>query len=323
MAFDLVKFNRQVYTATTELVDQQVEAFNAASRGALVLAPSAENRGDFSMEASFKQIANLVRRRDVNNGTGSVTPSRLQQLKKVSVKVAGGTPPIVFEPAQYRWILDSPARAADIIAQQLSKAMIQDMVNVALRGLVAAFTGNSAVTHNITTATTKTPSLSSLTAASAKFGDRASSIAAWVMHSVSMNNLWQNALANSNQLFNFGNVAVREDQFGRVYVVTDSPSLVKMNESTANYSTLGLVTGAALVEPNNDFDATMVDETGKENIQRTYQAEWSYNLGIHGYSWNDTDGGSSPNDTALGTATNWPKLVTSNKDTAGVMLVSE
>ena len=66
----------------------------------------------------------------------------------------------------------------------------------------------------------------------------------------------------------------------------------------------------------------MVDDTGKENIQRTYQAEWSYNLGLLGYSWNTAAGGSSPSDTALGTPSNWTKVATSNKDTAGVLLKS-
>ena len=60
--------------------------------------------------------------------------------------------------------------------------------------------------------------------------------------------------------------------------------------------------------------------TGKENIQTTYQAEWSYNLGLRGYAWKTESGGAAPNDTALGTGTNWEKVVTSNKDTAGVLL---
>ena len=75
-----------------------------------------------------------------------------------------------------------------------------------------------------------------------------------------------------------------------------------------------------MVEPNNDFDAVTVDTTGKENIQTTYQAEWSYNLGLRGYAWKTESGGAAPNDTALGTGTNWEKVVTSNKDTAGVLL---
>ena len=137
-----------------------------------------------------------------------------------------------------------------------------------------------------------------------------------------MNDIWQAALTNSTQLFRFGDVAIMQDQFGRKFIMTDSPALVKGGESGATYYTLGLVQQAALVEPNNDFDATMVAGTGKENIQRTYQAEWSYNLGLYGYTWDVSKGGASPTDTALGTAANWQQIASSVKDTAGVLLAS-
>lgn len=94
MAFDLEKFNAQVYTALTETVDQQVEVFNAASEGTLVLAPSNANMGDFAIRASFQLIAGLVRRRDANNGTDPIATARLLQLKNASVKVAAGLRPL-------------------------------------------------------------------------------------------------------------------------------------------------------------------------------------------------------------------------------------
>ena len=317
MAFDLEVFNRQVYTAATEVVDQQVELFNANSNGTIVLRPSNVNMGDFSMEASFKAISKLVRRRDVSNGTNAVDAVRLGQLKNVSVKVASGTSPIVWERAQFAWIKQNPAQAAAVIGEQLAKAMLQDQLNVAIKGLVAAMGANSAVVLDKSGDTGKEAIRPAyLAAAAGLFGDRQMDIAAWVIHSKSMTDLWQNALTNAEQLFRYESVAVMRDPFGRIFVMTDSPDLLATNV----YSTLGLVEGAALVEPNNDFDAVTVDTTGKENIQTTYQAEWSYNLGLRGYAWKTAVGGAAPNDTALGTGTNWEKAVTSNKDTAGVLL---
>lgn len=320
MAFDLVVFNRQVYTGMTETVDQYLDVFNAQSNNALMLAPSNSNMGDFALEASFKAISGLVRRRNAAAST-AVTATNLQQLKKASVKVAAGTPPIVFEPGQYRWILEDPTRAAIVIGEQLAQAMLKDELNTAITALVAAIGAQTALVNTVST----TATLAALTGTAGKFGDRMNSIAAWIVHSKVMTDLYQNALTNSNQLFRFGDVAIREDQFGRRFIITDSPALVKAKaegETADTYMTLGLVQQAALVEPNNDFDATMVDTTGKENIQRTYQAEWSYNLGLYGYTWNTTAGGASPTDTALGTSTNWTKVATSDKDTAGVMLKS-
>lgn len=328
MSFDLVKFNAQVYTAMTETVDQQVNLFNEATRGAITLAPSNANVGDFSMVASFQEIKNLVRRRDVNNGTNTIQQARLKQLSNVSVKVASGTPEIVFEPAQYEWIKQDPETAAVVIAEQLAPAMLQDQLNSALAALVSAMTGNADVVNNVTTATDKTASLSNIAATSAKFGDRSTSLVAWVVHSKTMHDIWGEAIKNGQQLFKYESINVTEDPFGRIFVMTDSPALyvpAKSEEpaTPAYYYSLGLVPQAALVQPNNDFYATMVEKTGTENIQRLYQAEWSYNLGLCGYTWDTANGGSSPSNVSIGTSSNWDKTAASNKDTAGVMMKSE
>lgn len=74
---------------------------------------------------------------------------------------------------------------------------------------------------------------------------------------------------------------------------------------------------------NNDFDAVLNRTTGKENLGSVYQAEWSYNLGVLGYTWKTGTGGASPNDTAIGTAANWERTATSVKDTAGVLVLSK
>jgi hypothetical protein len=61
---------------------------------------------------------------------------------------------------------------------------------------------------------------------------------------------------------------------------------------------------------------------GDENIRRTQQSEWTYNLSLKGYKWDETNGGASPSDAALGTGTNWDKQATDIKNTAGVKMVS-
>jgi len=103
--------------------------------------------------------------------------------------------------------------------------------------------------------------------------------------------------------------------------VSDVPALV--TAGTPNiYNTLGLVPGGIVVDQNNDFTDNLQTSNGDENIQRTYQAEWSYNLGIKGFTWDKTNGGHAPNDAALATSTNWDKIATSTKDLAGVLVLS-
>ena len=316
MAFDLAVFNKQTYTAMTETVAQQVDLFNAASGGTITLAP-ADNQGDFSIEASFKAISGLVRRRDAY-GTGDVNSKALEMLSNASVKVAAGTPPVAFQPQQYTWIKQNPALAALKIGEQLAKAQMQDMVNTAVRGAVAACTGNAGVKYDGTAAVA---SFTALNTTAAKFGDRMMDIKAWIVHSKVMTDLYANALTNAQQLFTYENINIVRDPFGRLFIVTDAAPLF-IDAATDNYITLGLVSGGVAVQTNADFNAVMVDTVGKENIITTYQAEWTYNVGVKGYTWDAANGGKSPNDTALGTATNWDKTASDDKDTAGVMLTS-
>lgn len=316
MAFDLQVFNKQTYLTLTETVAQEVDKFNAASAGAIVLqnTPAA---GDFDIKASFKAIAGLVRRRNAY-GTGAVASARLEQLLNASVKVAAGTKPIDYDPAQYNWVLQNPELAAYEIGQQLAKARVADMLNTGIRAAVAAIKGNSAVVQG---AGTDAASFTLLNSGSAKFGDRSSMIKAWILHSTTMHNLYAKALTNTENLFTYDGINVVKDPFGRLFVITDSPALVDTTATTF-YNTLGLVEGAVVVSGNNDFNQVIVPKVGYENIGATYQAEWSYNVGVLGYTWDTTNGGKSPTDTAIGTSTNWDKTASSDKDTAGVLVKS-
>jgi len=319
MAFDLKVFNQYTYAAMTEVVAQETAKFNEASRGAIILRPAA-NQGDFSLEASFKAISGLIRRRNAyDQSSTAVTAAALAHLENASVKVAAGTPPIDFEPQQYTWIQQNPEQAAVVIGEQLAKAMMQDMLNAAINSTGAAINAVAALKHSATGAVAD---FAGLVTAAGKFGDRSAAVRAWVMHSKVMTDLHLNAVANGSQLFQFGTVAVVSDAFGRLFVITDSPNLI-VTGTPDNYRTLGLVENAVLVDQNNDFYAAIEEKTGANNIKRTYQAEWTYNLGVKGYTWDKANGGASPTDAALGTGTNWDKTATDNKDTAGVMLLTQ
>lgn len=312
MTFDLEKFNKQVYTTMTETVDQDIAKFNEASGYAIELV-NEPSQGDFSIKTSFKQIANLVRRRDVN-GQGTVQATRLKQLLEVAVKVAAGTPPVEFEKAQYEWVKQNPALAALTIGEQLAKARLADMLNAALSCAVAALSNNTEVTTDLSS---EKASFKALNKGASKFGDRSNAIRAWVMHSSVTHALYDNALTNGENLFSYDSVNVSRDPFGKLLVVTDSNSLIK---EEGVYNVIGLVEQAIAVADNADFNAELVVQTGFENIRYTYQAEWSYNVGILGYSW-DTTKGASPTNVALASPENWKKHATSNKDTAGVLLI--
>lgn len=307
-------FQDFVYGSMTETVDQQIYKFNEASAGALRLT-TANNIGDIKQKASFAAVANLVRRRNAYAAT-SVPASPLAQRQENSVKVAGGTSPIQFDNQQLRYIQQNPKVAGVVLGEQLSAGIVKDQLNTAIRCATAAITGVTALQSDVSAGAT---TYASLNTAQAKFGDMATDIRCWVIHSKVLFDLYGNALSGSNYLFQYGTVNVMKDPFGRMFVVTDSPALITAG---GKFMTLGLVGDAVIVEDNGDFHDNILETNGNENIQTTYQAEWSYQVGVRGYSWTAATGGASPTDTALGTAANWTKTSSFNKTTAGVMMIS-
>lgn len=312
---DLAVFSEYVNTAQTEVLRQQVDLFNAATRGAIVLR-SAAHSGDYSDTAFWAKISGLVRRRNAY-GSGAVSPKDLAQLVDTMVKVAAGTPPVNIDPGMFKWIQKNPEEGGAVIGQQLAVDTLADMLNTGILCSVAALSG---VTANVADGSGATATAGSFNAAQAKFGDAYQSIAVWVMHSKPLFDIFGAAFTNTEGLFSFGNVAVRTDPFGRSFVVSDSPALIDVTPNPDLYMTLGLVPGAVQVHQNGDFTDNIETSNGDENIARTYQAEWSYEVGVKGFAWDKDNGGKSPNDAALGTSSNWDRYATSNKDLAGVLL---
>lgn len=319
---DLAVYSEYAYSAMTEVLAQQVELFNAATDNAITLAPAAM-QGDFSDVAFWQKISGLVRRRNAY-GSGAVSEKVMEHLVDTMVKVAAGTPPVRIDPGMFAWIQRSPEEAGVVLGQQLAKDTLADMLNIGLGAANAALTNEGTNVLDIQGETDKVASFIALNRTQAKMGDYAQQLVAWVMHSTPLFSLYANALTNANQLFTYGSVNVVRDPWGRLLVATDSPNLLTLNTvpdpDTTTYHTLGLVRGGLVVQQNNDFLANEETKNGNENIVRTYQAEWSYNLGVKGFAWDKGNGGKSPNDAAILTGTNWDKYATSNKDLAGVVL---
>lgn len=316
---DLTVFSEWVYSTKTEVLQQQVELFNAASDNVMLLS-AADHVGDYSDVASWKKLAGLVRRRNPY-GSGAVTPIHLQHLVDTMVKVAAGTPPVEVNPSQFTWIQMNPEEAGAVIGQQLAVDTMADMVNTAVAACYAALSQTAGVVYDGTSDTPDTMNPRMMNKGAFKFGDQSQRIRAWVMHSTPMRDYYDNGLQNTAQLFTYGTVNVVRDAFGRRFIVSDIPALVTAGSPNV-YHTLGLTQGAIQVDTNADFDDNMDTRNGDENILRTYQAEWTYSLGIKGYTWDKASGGKAPTTAALATSTNWDQTATDIKSLAGVVVQS-
>lgn len=314
-------FNDYIMKATIETLDQYLVAFNAASRGAIVLSPDGFT-GDFLQESFFQTLAAAQRRVDRYAANGAAPITDLAELKNSSVKVAGGFGPVRYEPSQMTWLERPTAQGVEVASRAFAEILLKDQLNTAIAALVAAITAQSAAVNDVSA--TLGISQAALNNTHAKFGDASQNLVTQVMQGTTYHKLIGQALTNSEQLFHAGNVRVI-DILGKVSVVTDAPALMQAGvDPTPNKEIiLSLVQGAALVHDGRDLISNVQTSNGKERIETTLQVDYTFGVGLKGYTWDQTAGGKSPTDAELATGTNWDKTATSIKHTAGVALIGD
>jgi len=308
-------FNATVQTMTIETLAQQVEKFNAASRGAITLTTQGFE-GDYRYENFWQGIHSARRRVDRYATNAAASATNLAQLQSVGVKVAGGFGPVAWEPGQLAWVQKSPAEAAEVISRNLAEAILQDQLNTAIAALAAAIESQSDATYDTATGPI---SYVDLNLAHAKFGDSSSLIVADVMDGAQYHAMIGQNLANAQQLYQSNGVLV-VDILGKAVVVTDAPALRESPSTITNdVKVLGLVAGAATVYDGSALITNIETSNGKERIESTFQADYDFGVALKGYAWDVGNGGKSPTDTELATGSNWDKVATSIKHTAGVI----
>lgn len=313
---DMKVFNATVQTMAIETLGQQVEKFNAASRGAIVL--TAEGfEGDYRYENFWASIHAAQRRVDRYGTNTSASPTNLSQLQAVGVKVAGGFGPIQWEPAQLSWVQKSPAEAVEVISRNLAEAIMKDQLNSAIAALVAAIEAQASATYDTNTGPM---SYVDLNLAHAKFGDSSNLIVADVMDGAQYHSLIGQNLANAQQLYVANGVLV-VDILGKTVVVTDAPAL-RETGTGADVKALGLVAGAATVYDGSSLITNIQTNNGSQRIATTFQADYDFGLALKGYAWDTTSGGKSPTDAELATGSNWDKVATDIKFTAGTICLA-
>lgn len=317
-------FDRYVKEATIETLAQMVEKFNAASAGSIQLTTEGFT-GDFMHEIMWKAVHSAQRRVDRYATNTTASPTVLEQIDKIGVKVAGGFGPITFEPAQLTYMLDNPAEAVEMASRNLAEAIMADQLNSAIAALVGALNNNSNVKNDVSTGSGAAKlSYSALNGAHAKFGDRSAEIVANVMTGATYHHLIGQNLTNSSHLFQSNGVTV-VDILGKAMIVTDAPALyaaaIPSPSTPAKSYALGLSVGAAIVHDGGDLVTNTETTNGLQRIVTTFQADYTFGLALKGYAWDTSTGGKSPSDAELATGGNWDKIVTSDKMTAGVIAV--
>jgi hypothetical protein len=316
---DMKVFNQYVREATIETVAQMVEKFNAASAGAIVLSTEGFD-GDFLLQSSFTSLHAAQRRVDRYATNTSASSTSLSQRLNDYVKVAGGFGPVLWEPAQLTWVGENQARAVALISQNLAEAIMKDMLNAGIASAVGALENVGATVVN-DIGTGRAITYSDINAAHALFGDSSQLLVADVMDGLTYHSLVGQNLVNGAELFHAGNVTV-VDILGKRVVVTDAPALREAPATSTNdIKVLSLSAGGIVCSNAGDLVTNIETINGKQRIETTMQADYTFGLGLKGYTWSNSI--SSPTDAELGTGSNWTRTATSVKHTAGVLTLGQ
>jgi len=312
-------FNEYVREATIETVAQMVEKFNQASNGGIQLSTQGFD-GDFFLKSMFSSLHSAQRRVDRYATNTSASSTQLAQLEHVTAKVAGGFGPIEWEPAQLRWVGDNPTIAVEVISRNMAEAMLRDMLNAGIASAIAAMENLGAtVTNDIGTGRDLT--YSDINNSHALFGDSSQLLVCDVMDGVMYHKLIGQNLTNAVDLFQASTVTVVEI-LGKRIVVTDAPSLRETPATSTNdIKILSLAQGGIVVHDAGDLVTNVETSNGSQRIKTTMQADYTFGLGLKGYAWSKSV--SSPTDAELATGSNWTKIATSVKHTAGVLTLGQ
>jgi hypothetical protein len=311
-------FNEYIMPATIETLGQMIDKFNQASNGAIRLTTTGFT-GDFLQESFFAAIHSAQRRVDRYAAQASASATDLTQLKHSTVKVAGGFGPIRYEPGQMTWLTQPTTRGIEVASRNFAEALLADQLNSAIAALRAAIANQASATNDVSA--TAGINYTSMNGAHAKFGDRSGDLVATVVTGAIYHKLIGDNLTNTPQLFQSQNVRI-VDILGKAMIVTDAPALRVAGTPNKVYA-LSLVDSAAMVHDAGDVISNIETSNGQTRIETTMQVDYTFGLGLKGYTWDEANGGKSPTDAELATGTNWDKVATDIKMTAGVVTIGD
>ena len=315
-------YDEQIRLRTIELLGQDLQKFNAASGGTIVLSMRRWT-GNYSQQSFYNSLSSAQRRVNRYGANGAAAETALSESEVVGVKVAGGFGPVVFEPSQLTWLSSNPEEAINVIAQGFADALLADQLNTIVGCAVAAITNIPALVNDVSALTAGAGALtqSVLNNSHAKFGDRSGMLRADVMTGAAYHKLLDKGLANGERLFMSSNVTV-QSILGKIFVVSDIPALTVAG--TPNKTIVLSIVGDALIVDNaSDILTNMHTPNGKERLETTWQADYSFGTRLKGYAWDIANGGASPTDAALFTGSNWDNVMSDVKHTAGTAAIAD
>ena len=280
----LTVFQRKLVTAVTQMIPDNLNVFNAAANGAVVLG-TGEVLKDVVEKMSVGLIANLVTDRNAYAPVGTpATAKVLARMLTNSVNLSAKVGPVAITKAMMAKIETNVNSVAAEIAAQATQAIMLHYLKAGIGASKAAIESNKEAAEYTQPARVDGvgdrtfPTLADFPLAASKFGDQASLIKSWFMDGVTWANfIAYQALPSAEQVFAIGDLQVMGDGLGRRFIISDAAA-----DAMGEGKMLGLVPGAVAVTTNG-LDMLAQEKGGNENIERWWQGEFDFNVAVKGY----------------------------------------
>lgn len=319
-ASDFKIYDDQYFGGQYERLTQNINGFNGASNGALLLSTELVP-GNFERTSFMAMISGLISARD-NTSLAAVGDGKPTQGEFVGVKVNKRIGPIAATIDEWKKISADPNLFSFYVGEMTADQKLQNMINTAILSVDAAMANVAALTTDASALTIPTLTHTDLVNMQRPLGDQAARIACLVMHSKTYFDLVGQAIAD--KIFNVADIAIHTGSvatLGKPVLVIDAPALLVAGAPN-KYHTLGLTLGAVEIKESEVETLVFQLVTGLANIVYRLQGEFAYNVNIKGFAY-ATGSGANPNDAALATAANWPLAATDAKNGPGVRLITQ
>lgn len=279
----LTVFQKKLVTAVTQMIPDNLNVYNAASNGALVLG-TGEVLKDIVEKMSVGLIANLVTDRNAYAPVGTpATAKVLARMLTNSINSSAKVGPVAITQAMMAKIEANVGSVASEVAAQATQAILLHYLKAGIGAGSTAIGTNAAAVYTQPARVDgvggrEFPTLADFPLAASKFGDQAGLIKTWFMDGVTWANfIAYQAIPSAEQVFAIGDLQVIGDGLGRRFVISDAAG-----EAIGSGKLLGLVPGAVAVTTNG-LDMLADQRGGGENIERWWQGEFDFNVAVKGY----------------------------------------
>lgn len=296
---------------------EQVDIFNAASAGAIVLesdpARQMAEGGDFTQTARFKPVDYLVSHRDNDNPGNTVDVRKLEMTAGRTVRQTLGCGPVSVTDIQARKAgKDFDMNAAMVnLGQQFAHAKLLTVRNNLISAAVAGINNVSDHVLNVArgqaSGSRVTATFSSINSLLAKMGDAREDIVAFLMPSPVFADLVGDSITNY-RFERVAGVTIYQDvvqAFGRAVIVADVPSL-RCDLSSGYYSeygVLGLGQGALqatiIYDQGIELQRDILRESSVTYVREDFDVEYE----VFGMKWNSAS--DNPSSAELAASFNW------------------